>query len=893
VRAGEGRALVVRDEPGVGKTALLDYLAGRASGCLVARAVGVQSEMELAFAGLHQLCAPMLDHAESLPGPQREALRTAFGLSAGPAPDRFLVGLAVLGLLSEAARERPLVCLVDDQQWLDRASAQALGFAARRLAADPVGLVFAARVPGEDVAGLPELVVDGLAEDDARELLDSVLTGPLDARVRDRVIAETHGNPLALLELPRGLTPAQLTGGFGPSSAVSLDGRIEEIFGRQIEALPAQTRRLLQLAAADPSGDPVLVWRAAGRLAIGAGAASPAVEAGLAEFGARVLFRHPLVRSAAYRSASAQTRQELHGALAEATDPAADPDRRAWHRAQAAPGPDEEVAADLEQCAGRAQRRGGLVAAAAFLERSAGLTLDPARRAQRTLAAAQAKYRAGALDTALGLLAMARAGPLDELQRARGDLLRAQVAFASRHGRDAPPLMLSAAKQLEALDVGLARETYLEAFTAALFVGRLSPAVGDVARAARMAPAPVAAPARAPDLLLDGLALLVTEGYAAGTPALRRALLAFRGQDISAEEGLSWLWLAERAAMATWDDETWHILASRHVKLARDAGALSELPLAVRSRILLHAHAGELAEGAALIAEAQVVADATGSQLAPYGATGIAAWRGREAEATELIQANMDGVTSRGEGRGVTSQYAAALLYNGLGQYDKALAAAEVVCEYDDVGVLGWSLAELVEAAVRSSQPARASGALQRLSETTRASGTDWARGTEARSRALLSEGETAENCYREAIERLGRTRMRPAAARAHLLYGEWLRRQNRRRDARAELRTAHDLFTTMGTEAFAERARRELLATGDTVRKRTVETVSELTAQEAHIARLAVDGRTNVEIGAQLFLSTRTVEWHLSKVYTKLGVGSRRELRRALASIGQADPHD
>ena len=887
VRAGEGQALVVRGEPGVGKTVLLDYLAGRAtrSGCRVVRAAGVQSELELAFAGLHQLCAPMLEHAESLPEPQREALRTAFGLSAGPVPDRFLVGLAVLGLLSETAGERPLICVIDDMQWLDHASAQALGFAARRLAADPVGLVFAARAPGQDAAGLPELAVEGLAERDARELLESVLTGPLDARVRDRVIADTHGNPLALLELPRGLTPAQLTGGFGPSGAVPLDGRIEESFGRQLATLPAQTRRLVQLAAADPTGDPVLVWRAAGWLAIGAGAAGPAEEAGLAEFGARVRFRHPLVRSAAYRSASAQTRQELHGALAEVTDPAADPDRRAWHRAQAAPGPDEEVAAELEQSAGRAQRRGGLAAAAAFLERSAGLTLDPARRAQRALAAAQAKYRAGALDAARFLLAMAQAGPLDELQRARGDLLRVQIAFASSHGRDAPPLMLSAAKQLEALDVGLARETYLEALTAALFVGRLSPAVGDVARAARMAPAPLA-PARASDLLLDGLALLVAEGYAAGTPALRRALLAFRGQDISAEEGLSWLWLAGRAAMAVWDDETWHILASRHVKLARDVGALSELPLAVRSRILLHAHAGELEEGAALIAEAEAVADATGSQLGPYGALGVAAFRGREAEATELIQAAMDDVTSRGEGRGVTSQYAAAVLYNGLGYYDKALAAAELMCEYDDIGVLGWSLTELVEAAVRSGQPARASDALQRLSAMTRASGTDWAVGTEARSRALLSEGQTAENCYREAIERLGRTRMRPAVARAHLLYGEWLRREDRRRDARAELRTAHGLFTTMGIEAFAERARRELLATGDTVRKPTVETVSELTAQEAHIARLAVEGRTNAEIGAQLFLSTRTVEWHLGKVYTKLAIGSRRELRRALGSL-------
>ena len=891
VRAGEGRALVVRGEPGVGKTALLDYLAGQASGCRVARAAGVQSEMELAFAGLHQLCAPMLDHAESLPVPQREALRAAFGLSAGPVPDRFLVGLAVLGLLSETAGERPLVCVVDDQQWLDHASAQALGFAARRLAADPVGLVFAARVPGQDVAGLPELVVEGLAERDARALLESVLSCRATRRAGpDRIIADAHGNPLALLELPRGRTSAQLTGGFGLGSAIPLDGRIEESFARQLETLPAQTRRLVQLAAADPSGDPVLVWRAAGRLAIGAGAAVPAEEARLAEFGARVRFRHPLVRSAAYRSASVQTRQELHSALAEATDPAVDPDRRAWHRAQAAPGPDEDVAAELEQCAGRAQRRGGLAAAAAFLERSAGLTVDPVHRAQRALAAAQAKLQAGAPDAALGLLAMAQAGPLDELQRARGDLLRAQVAFASSHGRDAPPLILSAAKQLESLDIGLARETYLEAFTAALFVGRLSPAVGDVAKAARMAPAPLTK-GRAPDLLLDGLALLVTEGYAAGAPALRRALRAVRSQDISAQEGLGWLWLAGMAAIAVWDDETWHILASRHIKLARDAGALSELPLAALSRYLLHAHAGELEQGAALIAEAQAVADATGSQLGPYGGLGAAAFRGREAETAELSQATMAGVTSRGEGRGVATQYAVALLYNGLGRYDKALAAAELACEYDDIGVVGWSLTELVEAAVRSGQPARASGALQRLSETTRASGTDWALGIEARSRALLSEGEAAEDCYREAIERLGRTRMRPAAARAHLLYGEWLRRENRRRDARAELRTAYDLFTAMGIEAFAERARRELLATGETVRKRTAETASELTAQEAHIARLAVGGRTNAAIGAQLFLSTRTVEWHLGKVYTKLGVGSRRELRRALASLGQADP--
>ena len=466
--------LVVRGDPGVGKTVLLDYLVSRAPGCRLARAVGVQSEMELAFAGLHQLCAPMLDHLEGLPVPQREALRIAFSMSAGPPPDRFVVGLATLSLLSEVAGEQPLLCVIDDEQWLDHASAQALGFVARRLAAEPVGLVFAARVPGAELAGLPELAVEGLGESDARALLDAALAGPLDTRVRDRIVAETQGNPLALLELPRGLTPAELAGGFGLPSAMPLSGRIEESFRRQLDALPPEVRRLVQLAAADPSGDPMLVWRAAGRLGIPLQAGAAAADAGLAEFGVRVRFRHPLLRSAAYRLASVQDRQAMHGALAEVTDPVTDPDRRAWHRAQAAPGPDEEVAAELERSAARAQARGGLAAAGAFLERSVLLTVDPARRAERTLAAAQAHLQAGAFDKALELLVTAAADPLDELQSARLDLLRGQIAFASNLGSDAPPLLLKAAKRLESLNLELARETYLSAWMAALFAGRFA-----------------------------------------------------------------------------------------------------------------------------------------------------------------------------------------------------------------------------------------------------------------------------------------------------------------------------------------------------------------------------------------------------------------------------------
>ena len=896
VRAGEGRALVVRGEPGVGKTALLDYLAGRAPGCRVARAAGVQSEMELAFAGLHQLCAPMLDHAGALPVPQREALRTAFGLSPGPAPDRFLVGLAVLGLLSEAAGERPLICIVDDEQWLDRASAQALGFAARRLAADPVGLVFGARVPGQDVAGLPVLVVGGLAEDDARALLESALTGPLDTRVRDQIIADTNGNPLALLELPRGLTPAQLAGGFGLSGAVPLDGRIEASFRRQLETLPAQTRRLMQLAAADPSGDPVLVWRAAGRLAIGAGAAGPAVDAGLADFGARVRFWHPLVRAAAYRSASDQARQEAHGALAEATDPAVDPDRRAWHRAQAALGPDEDVAAELERSAGRAQARGGLAAAAAFLHRAALLTPDTRSRAQRMLAAARATREAGAPDTALGLLAAAEAGPPDELRAAQVEYLRGQIADDQRRSRDAARLLLSAARRLEPLNAQLARETYLEALTAAMYVGDLFMPGGarEAAEAARAAP-PAADPPRPVDVVLDAFALLLTEGYAPAAPALTQALELLLGLDADTSEARRWRFLAGgRAgmtiAMERCDWDSLHILTARQAQAARDVGALVQLRSATMGLTAAHIMRGELRTAARLVDEEHLIAEATGTPPVATTAMLLAAWQGREQEAAELIEATIREATARHQGYVADfANCARAVLCNGLARYGAARDAARQAWERQPLALGVFAVPELAEAAARIGEVPLVRATLEWLSEHTRAMPSQWTLGIEARVRALLSDGEAAENCYRESIEHLARTRAQ--LARSHLLYGEWLRRKNRRLDARAQLRTAHDMLSAMDAGAFADRARRELQATGETVRKRMVETDTELTAQEAYVARLAADGRTNPEIGAQLYLSARTVEWHLRKVYTKLGLSSRRELRRALANIGQADP--
>ena len=891
VLAGDSRVLVVRGDPGVGKTALLNHLAKHAAGCQVLRVAGVKSEMELAFAGLHLLCAPMLNRLDRLPVPQREALRTALGLSTGPTPDRFLVGLAVLTLLAETAGERPLICVIDDVQWLDRASAQALGFTARRLAADPVGLVFAARVPGPELAGLPELEVGGLGESDAQALLESALAAPLDARVRDLIVAEAQGNPLALLELPRGLSPAELAGGFGLPGAVPLAGRIEESFARQLEALPAQTRRLLRLAAAEPSGDLPLVWRAAGQLGIPVQAAAPAVEAGLVEFGPRVRFRHPLLRSAAYQSALSPGRQEAHAALAAVTDPQADPDRGAWHRAQATVGPDEEVAAELERSAGRAQARGGLAAAAAFLERSVTLTVDPERRTERTLAAALGSLRAGAFGKARELLAVAETGQLDELASARVDLLRGQIAFASGLGSDAPPLLLKAAKRLEPLSVDLARETYLSAWMAAMFAGRLAGAgdLAEVSRAARALPSP--RPPRLPDLLLEALAVLVTDGGAVAAPALRRAASAFVADGSSPAEYLRWGWLAQAAAIAAWDEDSWHAISARQTRLARDAGALEQLPIDLSSQAVTVIRGGDFPTATALIAEADVVSSATGVRYPPFAALWLACLSGNQAEAAPLIESTIAEGTAGGQGHAVSfAQCLAAVLYNGLGRYADALAVARQATE-DPLYVAMWALPELVEAAVHSGNTQAAADAMKRLSEAALAGGTDYSLGVEARARALLSDGETADGLYRDAIGALGRTRLRPELARAHLLYGEWLRREGSRAAARTQLRTAHQMLAAMGAEAFAERARRELAAAGETVRRHTTQTRTELTAQETSVAQLARDGRTNSEIGAQLFLSARTVEWHLGNVFTKLAITSRRELRRALAHRGQQDP--
>lgn len=884
VRQGESRTLLLRGEAGVGKTALLQYVLGAAPDLQVVRASGVESEMELAFASLQQLCAPMLDRLGLLPPPQRHALEIAFGLSEGAAPDRFLVGLAVLTLLSEVAGERPLLCIVDDAQWLDRASRLTLAFVARRLLAEPVALVLAARETPAELQGVPQFEVRGLAEEDARALLVSEVPFALDERVRDQIVAESRGNPLALLELPRGMSAAELAVGFGFLGAHTLSGRIEESFGRRLEGLPEKARLFLLVAAAEPIGDPLLLWSAADRLGIDARATAAAETDGLLTIGERVRFRHPLVRSAVYRSAGVPERRAVHLALAEATDREADPDRRAWHRALATAGVDEEVATELERSAGRAQARGGLAATAAFLQRAVALTEDRGRRADRALAAAHASLQAGAFDAALQLVATAEAGPLDEFQRARVVLLRGHVAFVSGLSGDAPPLLLEAARRLEPFDLELARETYLTAWGATLTTGHLAQpdVLLEICRAALALPPRPGTP-RPLDLLLEGLARLITDGHAAAAPTLRRAAESLTG--IPLEDVLRWGWMAAAPTTLIWDFEGVRAIAERQVQLVRDAGALAELPIHLSALSQAKEWSGDFVGAESVIVESDSVVAAIGSGFPPFSALRLWAMQGKEAEASAGIANVLEQAAAAGQEQGVSwVHWVAALLYNGLARFDEAEAAArQAIANNLNPWSYMYALPELVEAAVRQGDTEDARDGLERLAEATQPAGTDFALGIEARSRALLSHGETAERLYQEAIERLRRTSLRPELARAHLLYGEWLRRQQRRADARAHLRAAHEAFTSIGMHGFADRARTELLATGENVRRRSIETRDELTAQERQIAQMAGNGLSNPEIGTRLFLSPRTVEWHLRKVFIKLGISSRKELRGAL----------
>ena len=886
VRAGQSDVLVVHGEAGIGKSALLRYIARQASGFRVAEVTGVEAEMELPFAGIHQLCAAMLDRLDAIPAPQRDALRVALGLTSGEVPERFLVGLAVLSMLAAVAEERPLLCLVEDAQWLDGASSQILGLVARRVRAESVGIVVAMREPAaeHDFAGLPELHLEGLPEQDAGVLLRGAVMGRLDRRIRDRLVAESGGNPLALLELPGRMTAAELAAGFEFPGPGELPAHIEGHYLERIGELPEATQRFMLLAAAEPLGDAALVLRAGRTLGIETGALAPAEAAGLLEVGAIVRFRHPLVRSAVYRAAPLDRRQRVHEALAEVSDPDSDADRRTWHRALAASGPDEDVAAELERSAGRAQARGGAAATAAFLDRAVTLTPDPTRRRERAIAAAQANLAAGAFGTARGLLAMAAAGPLEEFQRANIDLLQAQLAFVSSRGTDATPLLLDAARRLERLDVAVARETYVDAFSAALFGARLNGSVGmaEIAEAARSAPGPAEAEPGAADLLLDALVALAGD-YGSAVPRCREAVQRLSGERASDKERLRWLWQGCVVALEIWDVDHARSLSRSSVDIARETGTLSELALALSARAPILVFCGDLDAAAAAVSETESVEQATGIRAAPYGALILSAWRGRP-ETTELIDRTEREAEARGEGIGIAiSAYARAVLCNGLGLYEDAMAAAVTASEHWEIVAENWGLSELIEPATRCGRIDIATDALNRLAAKTQAARTDWALGIEARARALLAPRDDAARWFRSAIEHLARGRVRAELARTHLLFGERLRREGRRVDARAELGVAHDLFTSMGMEAFAERTGGELLATGEKARRRVAATRDDLTSQERQIAQLAREGLTNAEIGARLFLSRRTVEWHLRHVFAKLGIQSRRQLESAL----------
>ncbi len=897
-RAGRSGALVVRGEAGIGKSALLRYTARRAAGFRVQQIAAVEAEMELPFAGLQQLLAPVLDHLAAIPDPQRVAVETAFGATVGPPPDRFLISLAILSLLAALAEERPLLCIVDDAQWLDTASGQTLAFVARRCAAERIAMIFGVRDPigAPQFDDLPPLAVEGLGQDDARALLERASATPLDARVRDRIVAESRGNPLALLELPRGVTSTALAGGFVVPVRGDLPRRLEGLYVERSTTLPEATRRLLLIAAADPTGSPSLLWKAAEALDVGADALGPAADAGLLEVGAAVRFPHPLARSALYRAAAPEERRGVHAALAEATDPVGDGDRRAWHRAAAATEPDEDVARDLESCSDKARARGGMAASAAFLRRAAALTPDPDRRTERALAAGQCSMQAGAFDDAAVMLTAAETEALDPACRAHVAFLRGQIAFATGRTSDAAPLLLGAAEQLVQHDADLARAAYLTGIGAAMWGGPAHASrLVEACRAALALPALEREPSAA-DALLEGVATLVAKGHAAAAPILRRAAQGFAGPEASVDDALRWGWFSTATSNALWDDEGLRAICARQIEIVRETGALAGAQTHLTALGTLAARSGDLAQCESWMAESAAVADATGAQIAPYNEMLVLALRGRLPEAEALIETTIEQGREHQQGMAMTvASWAASMLFNGASQFEDARqAAAAAASTPHEVFAAVWALPELIEAAVKTGAGAEARAALERLIGTTEPADTAFALGVEARCRALVADAAEADAWYRRSIELLATTRMRADLARTHLLYGEWLPRAGRHSRAREHLRTAHGLFNSMGFEGFTERARRELRESGETVGPEVVTLSPDLTAQERQIAQLARDGLSNPEIGARLFVSPRTVEWHLGRIFAKLGIRSRRSLATALdgmASGSETEP--
>lgn len=889
VRSGHSATLVITGEAGIGKTALVDHAVSSATDIHVTSVVGVESEVELAFAGVHQLLAPMLERLPALPLRQREALRAAFGLVDDGTPDRFLVGAGILTLLTAAAKDGPILCVVDDAHWLDRASADALAFACRRFAADPIGVIFAARdLEGriEPLVGLPELRVRGLAEDDARELLTSRAPGPIADKVRDEILFAAGGNPLAIEELPAALTATELDGTDFLLGPIPLKGRLEEHFRRQIDSLPAETRSLLLLAAInDPRCDPELFWTAADRAGKVAEHLAPAERIRLVRSGSRVVFRHPLIRSAVYTGATTVERRRAHQILGEAADPERDPDLRAWHLGAASVGADDARAAELESAAARSIRRGGYTGAAAFLKRAAQLTSEPPARAERYLAAAELELAGGAPEAAEQLVSSAKKESSDGRRRARAERLLGMVAFDL--GRmDAPVTLVRAATAYEPLDARLARDTHLEAMGAAYYFGTFAgrTSIVDAARAALAAPKASGDPTPT-DLLLEGLASESLGAFRRGGEVLREAMLALRGS-----EDVRLLGWACVAAVRLWDNDMLRQFATRMASIARESGALTVLPLSLVNLAFAEVIQGRFEASTALMNEVKQIAAATGSarayvKHAPAELL-VEAWRGGASRFQLLSEAAIADARTRGEGALVShADHARAVLELGLGNYAQALVAAQSACN-DQSTFSIHALPELVDAAVRCGDLATATSACDRLSETVAPSRKPLGLGLEARSRALLTEGGAAEELHREAIRHLELADATPQRACALLVYGEWLRRRRRRKDARAPLTTAAEMFDAIGARAFGDRARAELRATGEVARPRKQKVSHSLTTQETMIAQMVADGASNPDVALRLSISRKTVESHLNKIFRKLGVSSRTQLASALAQL-------
>jgi DNA-binding CsgD family transcriptional regulator len=887
VRGGQSRSLVLVGEAGIGKTALLDRLAGQAGDVRVLRVAGVEAERELAFAAVHQLFSTSTPQVDRLPAPQRAAVRTAFGLDGGSVADRFTIAVGILTLVSDLARERPVLCIVDDEQWVDRASLRVLTFVARRLGSERVGLVFASRVASSELRTLPTLRVDGLPRHDAGTLLDSALTGRLDPRVRSQVISETHGNPLALLELPRGATPAELAGGFALPGVLALSHRIEATYRRQLQRVPAPARQWLVIAAADPLGDPATLWSATEGAGLDSETAAAAIGTGLVEVDTTVRFRHPLARSAVYRAADLDQRRAAHRALAAATDPGVDPDRRAWHRAQAAATPAEDVAAELEAAAARARARGGYTASSAFLERSAALTPDRAERARRLLAAAEANWDAGTLPRALELLDAAEVVPDDDLHRGRVLRIRGQVSLELHRPRQAVDNLLAAADLLVRQDPDDASATYLEALFAAIWAGEHDG--WDIARVANAIPRDATSSDLLVDLVLRGLRTRVIDGYAAAVPLLRSALAAVSADPSYARLGLFRAGLS--LAMDLWEDRSWRLLSRRFAATARDHGALTTLMITLRFSAFNQIAEGDLAGAEHSLAEVREITAALGATHNVNAEVVLAAWRGDE-ERTLALSAEVRHLDTGGlMTKAVNADHADAVVHNANGRFDAALAAARRAFAREPYPIGPLVVSELADAASRTGETDELRRAAGWLAVRERAAPGDWVHGVSERVRGLMSTDTAAEPHYRASIEHLSRTLLRAELARSQLAYGEWLRRQGRRGDARRQLQDAHELFDGMGAAGFAARATRELQAAGYGRLERTSESTVTLTAQEAQVAALARAGLTNPEIGQRLFISPRTVQYHLRKVFIKLGITSREHL--AHTDLPDADlPH-